>query len=206
MMTLALTRRFWLVGSSVGMTLLSLLAISRVTGVRWQSEPVKLLNGGLAPAFSLIDQQGRPFTSASLQGKVWVADFIFTACPGQCLLMTDQLAGLQRMFPMDSRVQFVSFSVDAAHDSPDVLTAYAVRYGADLRWHLLTGDGAAIERLSREGFRLAAAGDGKDPIVHSTRLVLVDAQGRLRGYYDAASALEMVRLRRAMRQLLDTST
>ncbi len=161
---------------------------------------------GIVPAFSLTDQQGRALTSADLHGRVWIADFIFTSCAGQCLLMSDQMTGLQRTFHNENGIRFVSFSVDPEHDTPEILSAYAQRHGADARWHLVTGDRAAMTALCRDGFRLAL-GEGvspREPIAHSVRLVLVDRADRIRGYYDAAEASAMAHLREDARRLLAT--
>lgn len=159
---------------------------------------------GLVPAFSLTDQHARPLTTADLAGRVWIADFIFTSCAGQCLLMSDQMANLQRTFRHEEGIRFVSFSIDPDHDTPAALAAYAQQYGADSRWRLVTGDRAAITALCRDGFHLAvgAGTSAREPIAHSVRLILVDRAGRIRGYYDATQAGAMARLRHDARQIL----
>jgi protein SCO1/2 len=161
---------------------------------------------GAVPTFSLTDQDGHAISHEALVGHVWIADFIFTSCPGQCLLMTDQFNALQRTFAGAEGLRFVSFSVDPSHDTPEVLAAYATRHGADPRWRLLTGEREAIFTLCRDGFGLAvddASGTTSEPITHSVRLVLVDRTGRMRGTYDATDAQAMGRLRRDVRQLLE---
>lgn len=161
---------------------------------------------GAVPTFSLTDQDGRTISHEALVGHVWIADFIFTSCPGQCLLMTDQFNALQRTFVGAEGLRFVSFSVDPSHDTPEVLAAYAKQHGADARWRLLTGEREAIFALCRDGFGLAvddAPGAASEPITHSVRLVLVDRTGRIRGTYEATDAQAMARLRRDTRQLLE---
>ena len=167
-----------------------------------RARPRPLPAYGPVPAFSFIDQDRAPLTDESLRGHVWLADFIFTTCPGQCLLMTDRFAALQRALP-ESSLRFISFSVDPARDTPEVLAAYAARYGSDPRWRLATGDVEAIRRLSQEGFKLSAVQDPASGIAHSIRLVLVDAHGAIRGYYDAGDAAAMARLRRDAARLLE---
>jgi protein SCO1/2 len=160
---------------------------------------------GQVPDFSLTDQAGHPVTRASLAGSVWVADFIFTRCAGQCPLLSSQMAELQSAFARVPGVQLVSFTVDPEHDTPPMLAAYAAHYGAAPgRWRFLTGSREAVWRLSREGFRLGV-GDGgtaQEPITHSVRLVLVDQAGRIRGSYDATDAEALRRLRGDIRRLL----
>ncbi len=141
---------------------------------------------GTVPAFQFTNQNGLPFGSANLQGKIWIADFIFTSCPGPCPMMSSRMAEMQR--PLEkSDVHLVSFSIDPETDTPAVLRDYAARLKArEGRWDFLTGDREKIFQLSMEGFKLgvAASGDQEAVPVHSTRAVLVDRAGKIRGYYD----------------------
>lgn len=141
---------------------------------------------GAAPTFSLIDQGGRPFSSDALSGRVWVVDFIFTYCAGPCPVMTANMARLQEKIADAPAARLVSISVDPQRDTPEVLAAYAQRFGADpARWYFLTGDLEAIKTVAVDGFKL---GGRDDPILHSEKFVLVDQRGRIRGYYDVADS------------------
>jgi cytochrome oxidase Cu insertion factor (SCO1/SenC/PrrC family) len=92
---------------------------------------------------------------ADLEGKVWVASFIFTNCPDECPLMTAEMARLQSDLAHIPELRLVSISVDPERDIPAVLSQYADRFDADPeRWLFLTGDKQAIYRLARDGFRL----------------------------------------------------
>jgi len=195
-------RRVWLVSLGVVFSVGMADAVWRIASPRGAHRPLPLY--GIVPPFSLADQHGRAFTRHELEGQVWIADFIFTSCPSQCLLMSDQLRALQRAFAHDGELQFVSFSVDPQHDTPGVLLAYAKRYGADERWYLVTGTRGAIDALCKDGFHLSVAQgrSAHDPIIHSVRFVLMDRTGYIRGYYDAADAREMARLRDDTRRLL----
>ncbi|MGI8891413.1 MAG: SCO family protein [Chthoniobacterales bacterium] len=149
---------------------------------------------GVVPPFQLIDQNGASFGSQQLQGKIWIADFVYSTCPGPCPMISSRMSELQK--PLHATdVQLVSFSVDPQHDTPAVLRQYAAKLNAAPdRWHFLTGDKAAIYRLTRDGFKLSAAdGETAGPI-HSTRIVLVDRSGVIRGYYDATDADAVTRL------------
>jgi len=141
---------------------------------------------GSVPAFQLTNQQGQPFGSAQLNGKIWIADFVFTSCPGPCPMISSRMSELQK--PLEkSDVHLVTFTVDPETDTPEVLRGYAERLHArEGRWDFLTGDKTAIYNLTRDGFKLAVAegvGDGGQ-LVHSARAVLVDRRGTIRGYYD----------------------
>jgi protein SCO1/2 len=145
-----------------------------------------------APAFQLVDQRGEAFGDADLDGRVWVADFIFTRCQGFCPRLSSRMAEIQeelRSQPAWQDLRLVSISVDPEHDRPSVLADYAQRYAADPEhWIFLTGEREQIWKLSREGFKLPVGenpGDVGEPLFHSGRFVLVDRKGRIRGYYEA---------------------
>jgi protein SCO1/2 len=136
---------------------------------------------GQVPPFELTGEDGRTFASHSLNGQVWVADFIFTTCSGPCPRMSTLMRQVQNSVASMPGVQLVSFTVDPARDTPEVLAAYAKRYNAQAgRWHFLTGPQATLHGLKREAFKLGSV-DGS--LNHSTRLVLIDPRGRVRGYY-----------------------
>jgi len=145
---------------------------------------------GTVPAFQLVNQNGQPFGSAQLTGKIWIADFVYTTCPGPCPMISSRMSELQK--PLEKTdVHLVSFSVDPEKDTPQVLRGYADRLQADpARWDFLTGPKSVIYKLSHDGFKLAVSdGTGEQGIpIHSTRMVLVDRHGDIRGYYDATEA------------------
>ena len=153
------------------------------------------------PDFSLTDQHRAPVALATLRGKIWVADFIFTSCVTICPPMTDEMVQLQEEFETED-IHFVSFSVDPERDTPEVLSRYAARYGVDQdRWSFLTGEKNTIYQLAHKGFNLAAGHQGSE-ILHSTRFVLVDRQGQVRDYYDSRSKGALKQLRRDIKTLL----
>ncbi len=148
------------------------------------------------PSFQLVNQNGQAFGSAQLVGKIWIADFIYTTCPGPCPMISSRMSELQK--PLEKTdVHLVSFSVDPEKDTPEVLRGYAEKLQAEpARWDFLTGPKSTIYKLSHDGFKLAVS-DGSDAEgipVHSTRMVLVDRHGQIRGYYDAAEADAMTKL------------
>jgi protein SCO1/2 len=146
---------------------------------------------GAVPAFQLTDQDGRVFGSRDLAGRVWVASFIFTRCETVCPRVTAQMARVQaRTRDLEPALHLVSFSVDPEHDTPARLAAYARAHRANPRmWTFLTGPAAAVQETVEKGLRVSVGRDPTDPspagISHGTHLVLVDGQGRLRGYYES---------------------
>src|SRR2546428_12080770 len=148
---------------------------------------------GTVPEFLRVNQDGQNFGSAQLRGKIWVADFIYTTCPGPCPMISSRMSELQKPFEKTD-VHLVSFSVDPAKDTPQVLRGYAERLQAQPgRWDFLTGPRSTIYNLSRNGFKLAV-GEEKGVPIHSTRMILVDRHGEIRGYYDAVQADAVTKL------------
>ena len=148
---------------------------------------------GSVPEFSLINQDGKNFGSADLRGKIWIADFIYTTCPGPCPMISSRMSELQEPLK-NTDVHLVSFSVDPVKDTPQVLRGYAEKLQAEPgRWDFLTGPQSTIYNLSRNGFKLAV-GEEKGVPIHSTRMILVDRHGEIRGYYDAAEADAVTKL------------
>lgn len=152
----------------------------------------KLPNYGAVPLFTMTDSEGRAFDSRSLAGKVWIADFIYTSCPAECPLMTARMHKVQQQVKNDPDLKLVSISVDPQRDSPPVLNQFAHRFGGPADdWIFLTGSPAIIHVLAYQTFHV---GDLISKMDHSTKFVLVDKHGNIRGYYssfdnDAIAAL-----------------
>lgn len=135
--------------------------------------------------FSLIDQDNRPVTLATLRGAPFVLDFIFTSCTSFCADMTKKMKGVRDGLGADSPVRTISISVDPETDRPPMLKRFATTHQAnDPRWLFLTGERRTIGALMQSLY-LAPSGDPAklDPTQHSSRFVLVDEQGRVRGFY-----------------------
>lgn len=154
-------------------------------------DPAASVSYGNVPAFSLTNQLGESVALNSYRGQVWLADIIFTRCPGPCARMTERLKDLQATLPADPRVKLVSLTTDPAHDTPEVLARYGKTHQADpQRWHFLTGPKTEVLELAIGGLKLTALDKEEsqreslnDLFIHSTNLVLVDQQGRLRGSF-----------------------
>jgi protein SCO1 len=145
------------------------------------AQPPALPVFGEIPQFDLVAQTGQPFDSRSLDGHIWVANFVFTTCPGPCPMMSHQMHAIQDATAATPAVKMVSFTVDPANDTPPVLAAYATHFKADpARWTFLTGEIAQLNDLGLKAFKLNPV-DGK--LDHSTRFVLLDGRRRIRGYY-----------------------
>ncbi len=148
---------------------------------------------GTLPAFQLVDQDGRPFGSSDLAGRVWIASFIFTRCQTVCPRITGQMERIQaRTRNLEPALHLVSFSVDPEHDTPARLAAYARAHRASPRmWTFVTGPTEAVQRTVSQGLRVSMGREAGDPspgISHGTHVVLVDGAARIRGYYDPEDA------------------
>ena len=141
------------------------------------------------PAFELTNEKGNRFGTEELRGKVWVASFVFTSCPSICPALMEKMQDVQhRTRNAGPGVQLVTFTVDPENDTPDKLHAYARRFRASpYRWNFLTGDYTVLEDTIIRGFKLAMGKDADNlfEIFHSERFVLIDGEGRIRGYYEA---------------------
>ena len=166
------------------MKLLAVLALVVLTACSLRTPRLEVF--GNIPPFDLVAQNGQPFHSQELAGKIWVADFIYTTCPGPCPRMTSQMREVQDAVLKTPEVNLVSFTIDPAEDTPPVLQAYAKTHGAASSiWYFLTGPVATLQMLDRDAFKL---GNIDGTLEHSTRFVLVDRQGRIRGYYDTSES------------------
>ena len=140
------------------------------------------------PDFTLTERSGQPGTLADLRGKIWVADFFYTSCPGTCPMLSSRLTALQEKFGANPDVRLVSISTDPAKDTPEVLRQYAAKFKAGPHWLFFTGDKAAIFDLANKGFKLSVTEErnNPEPVTHSTKLVLIDRSGTVRGFYEGA--------------------
>jgi protein SCO1/2 len=141
------------------------------------------------PDFSFVDQSGQTITKETLKGKVWIADFFFTRCPGPCPIMSGRFAELDRNFSKGNSLALISFTVDPEFDTSAVLSRYGQRFEASNRWHFLTGEKPKIYDLAINGFQLGVQDPGSvmPNFIHSTKFALVDTEGVIRGYYDGTS-------------------
>jgi protein SCO1 len=160
------------------------------------------------PGFAFTERSGRRVVLDDLRGRVWVGIFFFSSCRGPCPALTLRMKELQDRLADVPAVRLVSFSLDPAVDTPEVLRVYADRYGADAeRWWFLTGEEKATHQLSVEGFLSAVqelpveAQREVGRFVHGTHVALVDREGRMVGAYEILQPEAMDRLEQAVRKL-----
>lgn len=140
------------------------------------------------PPFKFVDQDNNTFTEKDMEGKIVVADFIFTTCPGICPKLTGQMTRLQEKFRGEQDILMLSYTVDPARDTPEALKQYGEKFDADFeQWKFLTGDSDELFDVSKNGYFMYAAPatdpDAEEEFDHGGKLVLLDKERVIRGFY-----------------------
>lgn len=197
----------WIAWGAIGAALVAVALVLLLDGRQPAVDALPVI--AEVGTFELVDHAGRRVTPSDLAGAPWVVDFVFTRCRSTCPLMTEAMQRLRADWPRDVPVRFVSISVDPEHDRPEVLADYRRQRGIEGDdWLFLTGERDIVFRLVSDTFLLQFDPDPPPelatpemPILHSTRFVLVDAHGRIRGYYDGLDRAALERLRRDVQRI-----
>ncbi|MFY0643056.1 MAG: SCO family protein [Bacteroidia bacterium] len=145
--------------------------------------------------FNLEDQRGLPFTRDSIGDKVYVANFFFASCPDVCPEMNANVKLLTDKFERNTGVIFLSHTVDPENDTVKALRTYANDIGArDHQWHFLTGKKSEIYSLASKSYRLVSVQKSETDFIHSEKLVLIDKDFRIRGYYEGRDFKDIQKL------------
>lgn len=156
--------------------------------------------------FAFVNQNGDTITQEDYKGKIYVADFFFTTCPTICPKMTKNMVWLQDKIKDNPKVKLLSHTVTPEIDSVPVLKAYAEKKGViDTKWNLVTGDKKDIYYIARKSYlavKTNTVGELYD-MVHTENFVLVDSQGRIRGFYNGTNLNNEVEGEKNVTQLLE---
>jgi protein SCO1/2 len=167
-----------------------------------------------APQFTLLDQDGAPFSSGDIGGRVVVANFIYTSCTDICPMLSATMRRVQERLRQErllgTRAILLSFSVDPEHDTPPVLRAYAQRFSADpAGWKFLTGDPLYVQEVIVRGFKLGVQRVSVLPgaqrpieVTHTDRFALIDGRGQIRAFL-RGSELNVEALIQDLKRLAD---
>lgn len=156
--------------------------------------------------FAFTNQNGKTITQKDYEGKIYVADFFFTTCPTICPIMTDNMVWLQDKIKDNPKVMLLSHSVTPDIDSVPVLKAYAEKKGViDGKWNLVTGDKKDIYYIARKSYLAVKTSTSKElyDMVHTENFILVDSQGRIRGFYNGTNLDNEVEGEKNVTQLLE---
>lgn len=160
---------------------------------RWLDSSSSALNKfHRIPEFSFTNQEGMQISEKDVAGKIYVASFFFSTCPGICPMIRSKLSEVQKRFLDDNTVTILSHSIRPTTDTTEVLQAYAAKNGVQSgKWHLLTGDRNNIYSLARDAyFADEDLGDAKtvDDFLHTENLLLIDQNRHIRGIYNGLSS------------------
>ena len=184
--------------SLVSLFLLSVVALVVIYFARQSRSDMMVY--GKVPEFEFTGQNGQRFGSEEMKGEINIVNFFFTSCKGPCPVMNARVAELYQKYATSHQVRFVSISVDPDRDSLSVLRAYAKSHGVnDERWVFLRAPIEEVYKISEKGFMIA----GELPSIHSTKLILVDRDLNIRGYYDSFDDESLGLLTTNVRELLD---
>jgi protein SCO1/2 len=153
----------------------------------------------IAP-FEFTNQNGKKVTNKDFEGKIYIADFFFTTCPGICPILAKNMKSIQEFYKEDNDILLLSHSVMPWVDSVSKIKQYAIDKNAiDNKWHLVTGDRDAIYNIARTSY--FADEDFKETkdeseFIHTENFVLVDRKGRIRGVYNGTLGVDVLRLKR----------
>ena len=150
------------------------------------------------PEFKFTNQEGNLVTNKTYEGKIYVADFFFTSCPGICPILTKNMRRLQDIFKNDPVVALLSHSVTPSKDSVSVLKAYALENDVDASiWNLVTGPKKEIYAMARNSYFADEdfiKTQNEETFIHTENFVLIDKKGRIRGVYNGTLAIETDRI------------
>ena len=179
-----------LVGATAAVVLMATLAFGVVEQADRSRDQIP--EYGAVPEFTFTERFGQPFGLTNMRGKINVVDFIFTSCRGACPTMCAEMRELHDLYAHSDLVQFVSIDVDPENDTPDVMREFLADYGVtDTRWNFLRAPMEDIQALAEGGFHVSSDFPG----MHSTRFILVDPDGQIRGYYEHTDASAIDRLK-----------
>lgn len=152
-------------------------------------------------SFSFTDQNNKTVNDMQVKGKIWVAEYFFTTCGTICPKMNQQMMRVQNEFKNDNDIKILSFTVDPETDTPEQLKTYADGHGAiENQWYFLTGKKEDLYQFARKSIfvlkpaEAANLGDAGSDFIHTNNFVLIDKEGRIRGYYDGTDNKEVTQL------------
>jgi protein SCO1/2 len=147
--------------------------------------------------FELTERSGETVSSKQLRGQPYVVSFFFTTCPSICIQQNQKLRELQQAFAGEP-VKFVAISCDPDTDTPERLREYAARFDADPdQWLFLTGELGYIRDVGAEVFQIAV-----DEKFHAEKFILVDADGKVEGYYSWPERHQFKKLQERIREMI----
>lgn len=159
-------------------------------------------------AFSFINQDGKTITNEDVKGKIYVVEYFFTTCKGICPRLNENLTHVYQAFRGNKNVLILSHTVDPLKDTVKAMKEYSLRFDADpSQWMFLTGDKKKLYDMARYSYLISAQDDTTgvsidQDFIHDNHYVLVDRDGRVRGFYDGLKMDEVNKLIKDINSLL----
>lgn len=152
--------------------------------------------------FKLVDQNGKMVSFKNFDKKIFLASFFYTNCPTVCNEVNKNISELVYAYRKNPMVYFTSFTVDPTRDTPQALKKYSAKFEETRKWFFLSGDTSTTYNLARNSFLVNAVQAGKDDFIYSDKLILIDAEKRIRGYYSGTSAADLTKLNDEIKVLI----
>ncbi len=152
------------------------------------------------PEFSFVNQDGHTITNKTYEGKIYVADFFFTTCPGICPKLTKNMNGLQETYANDNDIMLLSHTVMPWVDTIEKLKTFEIENNINnKKWNLVTGHKDELYNIARHGY--FADEDfiktkDENEFIHTENFILVDKEGYIRGVYNGTLEIDIERLKR----------
>jgi protein SCO1 len=149
------------------------------------------------PDFEFLNQDSVLISQQNVAGKIYVADFFFTACPTICPVMKTQMLRVFEKYKNKPDFMLLSHSIDPTHDSPSVLKSYSKRLNIEgNQWQFLTGNRQKIFDIGEKSYMVTAHADSLEAggLLHSGAFMLIDKNRHVRGMYDGTKATEVDKL------------
>jgi protein SCO1/2 len=158
------------------------------------------------PEFSFINQNGKEVNNKTFKGKIYIADFFFTSCPGICPKLTKNMRAIQEAYKNQDNIMLLSHTVMPWRDSIPLLKQYAEKYHVNSeKWHLVTGDKDALYDIARNGYFADedfTKTQDESNFIHTENFILIDKEGYIRGVYNGTLPVDVERLKRHVKILM----
>ncbi len=156
--------------------------------------------------FNFINQKGEKINQGNIGECIYVADYIFTTCPGICKIMTTEMSDVYKEFKNEPNFKILSHTSKPEEDSVSILFNYAQSKGVEdtKKWLFLTGDKMELQRMAYQEYGIVNKEDLQEEgsFVHTEMFVLVDKNKFIRGYYDGTNKAEVNQMIRDIKELL----
>ncbi len=158
------------------------------------------------PEFYFTGHTGEGISDKTVKGRIYVADFFFTHCPTICPVMTKHLEEFHIRTKDIEELLIISHTIDPERDSIERLNEYIEERGIDPRddWFFVRGSQEYTYDIGKNGYLVNADIDpaAEGGFLHSEHFVLIDREGRIRGFYEGTDPEQVEQLEKDIRKLI----